>query len=98
MIGVLEVDRIDLLERHELGYRDRVVLMRLELLQLLVGEGYVDALLDLVAAHQLAAIDDRIVNRAIDFLLDTAFILRVKEIEADRLGPRCGVELDRDRN
>ena len=70
--------------------------MGFELLQLLVGEGHIDALLDLVSLYQLIAIDDRIVDRAIDFLLDAAFVLGVKEVEADRLGPGRGVQLYRD--
>src|SRR5579871_4435961 len=98
MIGVLEVNRVDLLQRHELANSNGVVLVRLELLQFLVGEGYVGALLDLVSTHELAAIDDSVVNRAINLLLDAAFVLGVKEVEADRLGPGRGVQLYRDGN
>ena len=72
VIRILEVDRIDRRQRDKLDDLDRVVVARLEVLELFVGEGDVTALFDLVAAHQLAAIDYRVVNRAVDFLLDPA--------------------------
>ena len=91
MIRAFEVDRVDLLQGHELDLIEGVVFMRLELLQLLVRKGYVDALLDLIAAHQLAAIDDSVVDGAINLLLDAAFVFRMKQVEADRFGPGGGV-------
>src|SRR5579885_2336541 len=84
-VRIVEIHGIDLIDGNELTDLDGVVAAGLKLLYLLVGKGHVAALFDLVAADQLAAIDDRVVDRAIDLLLNAAFVLGVEQVEADRL-------------
>src|SRR5580658_5958960 len=95
MVGILEVDRIDFGQRHELLDVDHVIVVRLEVLELLVGKSHRDSLLDLETAHQLAAVDDRVVDGAIDLLLNAALVLPMEEVKADRLRAGGSEKFDR---
>src|SRR5262249_31323154 len=94
----LEVDRIDRFERHELVDVDARAGRGLERAQLLVGEADVLALLDLVAADELAPLDDPLVARAPDLLLDARAALAVQQIEGGGLRVGRDVEADGDRD
>jgi hypothetical protein len=54
--------------------------------------------LHLVTAHELAALDDALVRRAVQLLLDTAAALSVDQVKVRRLGRRGGVEADGNRD
>ena len=92
VVRVLEVDGIDVGERHELLDVERLARGGLERLQLLVGEEHVLVLRDLVTLHQLAALDDALAARAPDLLLDARPADLVKHVEGRLLGVRRDVE------
>ena len=92
VVGVLEVDRIDLGEGDELLDVDRAVRGGLERLQLLVGEEHVLFFRELVALHDLAALDDALAGRTEELLLDPAPAGLVQHVEGQRLGARRHVE------
>src|SRR5262249_7327470 len=98
VVGLLEIDRIDLRERNELRDVDGLRRLALEPLQLLVGEAHVLVLGELVALDQRGAIEDFVALRADLLLLDAAAALGVEQIErhAGRRGRR--EHLDRNRN
>jgi hypothetical protein len=72
VVGGLVVDGIDRRERHELGDLDRPRRLALEVLELFRREDGELVLAHIEAAHQLAAVDDALVGRAVDLLLDAA--------------------------
>ena len=66
-----------------------------ERFQFLISERYVLALFNFEPADQFAAIDDRVVHRAIDLLLDAAVVLGVQQIKAHTAGTRGRKQPDR---
>src|SRR5262245_59893167 len=97
-IRPLEVDRIDRLERHELGDVDHLRGVALELLQLVVGDPHILVLRELVAAHERRAIHDLVVHRAEGLLLDARAALGVQHVEGDARRRGGGVHPDGDRD
>ncbi len=95
---VLEVEGIDAGERHELVDVDGAVGLGLEGFQLLVREGDVAVLLELVALHELAALDHLVVVRAVELLLDARAAGRVQQVERELLGVGRHEDADRDRH
>src|SRR6267154_5669937 len=88
IIRLLEVNRIHFGQRYKLSNLDRrIATGGLETFQFLVSEDDIAALFDFKAAHQLAAIDYRVVHGAINLLLNATAVLLVQQIEADRLRP-----------
>jgi hypothetical protein len=92
---VVEVDRVDVLEIHEVLDVDRPGLLRIERLELLGGDD------DVPIRRQLVALDHVLVGhllarRGIDpLLLDAHAGLVVELVEAHGLARDCAVELDR---
>jgi len=58
-----------------------VLIASFEIFQFFIGESYVAALLDFKTANQLTAINYRIIYRAVDFLLDSAQIFRMRKLK-----------------
>src|SRR5262249_50520324 len=85
-------------ERYELLDVDARARRRLERAQLLVREGDVLVLLDLVALDQLAALDGALAARAVDLLSNARAAGLVEQVEAGGFGVRRYVELDGDRH
>ncbi|MFT3917466.1 MAG: hypothetical protein QM704_26290 [Anaeromyxobacteraceae bacterium] len=99
VVGLLEVDRVDLGGGHELGDVDRLGRDLVERLQLLAREGDVAVLRELVALHHLVAFDLLAVLRARVVLLQARAVLRVEQVEGDgRRGLRRRVEAHGDRD
>jgi hypothetical protein len=98
VVGLLEVDRVHLLERDELCDVDHARGFALERLQLLLGELHVLVLRELVTLHQRAALDHLVAGRAQELLLDAPAALGVDLVEGDGFRRGGGEHLDRDRN
>src|SRR3989338_8910253 len=97
-VGLLEVDRVHGLERHELRDVDRPGGLALERFQLLVGDAHVLVLRELVAADERRALDDRVAGRAEGLLADARAARGVQQVEGHAPGGRGRVEPDRDRD
>ena len=93
---VLEVNRVDLVERDELLDLDRAVGLGLEGAELLVGEGHEAILLELIALDDLAPLHHPLVTRAVELLPDAGPAVAVQHVERDLLGVRRHVHPDRD--
>ena len=98
VIGLLEVDRVDPVERHELGDVDDLRRLALERLELGVRDPDILILGELEALHEVAALDDLVVERTDILLPDAGAALGVQEVVGDALGGRGRVEFDRDRH
>src|SRR3990170_3118058 len=98
VVGLLEVDRVDRLERNELGDVDRPRGLALERFQLLVGDAHVLVLGELVAADERRALHDRVAGRAERLLADARAARGVEQVEGHAPGGRGRVEPDRDRD
>ena len=99
VVGLREIDRIDLRLREELGDVDALRRPLLERLQLLLGEEDVLAARELVALHDLVAGDAPLVLRTEELLLNPAAALPVQHVEADlfaRFGGRKELHRNRD--
>jgi hypothetical protein len=95
-VGLLEEERIDLVQIDELVDLQGAVVVCLQRLDLFIGEGDVLALRDRIAADQLIGIDDLLVMRTPPLAIDARPAARVQQIEVDifRMGGR--IETDRD--
>src|SRR6185295_1724489 len=95
-VGVVVVDRVDLLEVHELLDVDRAGLLRLDCLELLRRDRHVLVGADLVALDDLL-VGDLVTARGVDPLLADALPgLGVDLVEPDRLARDSAVQLHRD--
>src|SRR5262245_62030828 len=94
----LEVERVDLRDRHELRDLDRLVAARFERLELLFGEDHVLPAGVLVAAHDVVPVHRLARGAAHVVLLHARLVTRVEHVEADalRLGGREDLDRDRD--
>src|SRR5262249_48437631 len=97
-VRLLEEDRIDGLERDELGDVDHLRRVTFELLQLVVADPHVLVLRELVAAYERRAVDDLVVHGAEGLLLDPRAALRVQHVERDVGRRGRGVHPDRNRH
>ena len=97
-LRLLEVDRIHLVDRHELLDLDRLVAPGLERLQLLVGQDHVLIPRILVAAHRGAALDRLAALGAHVLLLEAGAVGRVQHVEVHALRAGRRIHLDRDRD
>src|SRR6185312_14135771 len=93
--GLVEVDRVDRLDGHELRDLDRVRARLLQGLDLLRLEGDVLVLGELVTLHHLVALHDGAILEAHVLLPEARAAALVQQIEGDRV-PRLGraIELD----
>src|SRR5229473_2747850 len=98
VIRLVEVDGIDLLAGHELGYLDLLRRFLLQRLQFLGGEGDVAILGELVSLHHLIALHHHVVvARADVLLLEAPAAFGVEQVEGDGRRRLCGrVQVDRD--
>ena len=96
VVSLVEVDRVDALQRHELGDVGAVRARLLHRLQLLGRELHVLVLGELVAAHELVPLDHHLVHGAERLLLDAGSALGVEHVEGHICGNRGGVELHGD--
>src|SRR5689334_22712498 len=88
IIRLLKVQWIDSFNWQKFRYLDRMLVARLETLQFLVGERNVTVFFELIPPHQLTTLDDLLLDRAIDLLLNAALVLRVQQMEGDGAGTR----------
>src|SRR6185295_3027857 len=96
VVRLVEVHRIDRLDRHELRDLHRVRAGLFERLDLFRRELHVLVLGELVALDHLVALDDRAVLDADVLLLEARAALLVQHVEGDRvLGLGRGVQLHR---
>ena len=98
VVGLVEVDRIDLLEGDEGHDIDRLDRLDVDRRELLVGELNVVVLLVLVALDDLIERDFLAADRAEALVLDPALVLLVELIELERLLFDGGMQPDRDRH
>jgi len=91
-------NRIDLIEHHELDDLERAVVIRLQRLDLLVGERHVFVFRKRVAADQLIRIDDLLVMRTPPLAVHARAAALVQQVEVDVFRFRRRVEADGDRN
>ena len=83
IVGLVEVHRVDRLDRHELADIHRVRPGLLERLDLLGREGHVLVLGELVALHHVVALDDRAVLHTNVLLLEARAAGLVQQIEGE---------------
>src|SRR5262249_48815621 len=92
------VDGIDLLVLHELKDLHRFGGLGLDFLDLLWLDNHVFALAVLVTFDKLAALDNTLVHRAVELLLDAAEIVAMQHVEADVITARAGEKTYRHRD
>src|SRR6185369_16799034 len=98
IVGLLEIDRIDLLERHDLGSVDDLGGLTLQRLQLLVAHAHVLLLGELVPARQLGALDRLVALGTERLLLDARAAHGVELVEGHVAGRGRRVEADGNRH
>jgi hypothetical protein len=94
----LEVDGVDLVFLHEFEDLHRLGGLRLDALDLLRLDDHVFALAIFVSFDYLAALDNALVDRAIELLLDAAEVVAMQHVEADVITARAGEKAYRHRD
>src|SRR5205814_3103385 len=94
VISLRYVNPVDRARRHELEDLEAVGLCRLERVELFFAEEHVLILCVLESLDQVGSLDELVVGRAKDLLLDPAFALLMYEIERYGFRGGCRVEFD----
>src|SRR5579862_6088724 len=97
IVRLVEVHRVDLVELDELQDIDRLRRFRIDLLEVVVGEKHVLALLVFVAFDYLVPRHGLVFDRADALVLDTPLVLGVKQVKGELVRSHCRKKLDGDR-
>src|SRR5579884_108476 len=98
IIRLVEEHRIDLLELHEFQDVDALRRLRIDLLEVVVGQDDVVALLVFVAFDDLFPRHGLVFNRADALVFDAPFVLSVQQVEREIVRPYRGEQFDGDRH